>query len=62
MKIAAKITMAKRKFASGPATTMAALFHTRWKWKLTARSPAFIVCNREASGALPAFSSPKNFT
>ena len=38
MKIAAKITMARRKFANGPATTMAARLRTGWNMKLCVRS------------------------
>ncbi len=48
MKIAAKITTAKTKFAIGPATTMAARLATGWKKKLCARSAAFMVSSRAA--------------
>ena len=52
MKMPAKMTMAKRKFAIGPAATIAARLNTGWKKKLSARSAGSIVSRRGASGTL----------
>ena len=58
MKIPAKITIAKMKFATGPATTMAARLATGWKTKLCSRSAAIHVGDqraiRRAGGAVVA--------
>src|SRR5262245_31778889 len=62
MKRAAKMAMANRKFATGPATTIAARDPTGGWTKLCRRSSSLIAASAAWSGTLAALSSPKNFT
>ena len=56
------MTMARMKFAIGPAATIAARAGTLLWWKLTLRSSSDIAASVDADGVLASLSSPKNFT
>ena len=62
VKMVAKMTIARRKFAIGPAATMAARWPTRLAGKLTARAAGSMRATASLSGTLAAFSSPKKRT
>ena len=62
MKVTAKMAMASRKFATGPASTMAARFHTGLSTKLRSRSAAVMVVTASKSGTLAPLASPSNLT
>lgn len=58
-----KMTIARMKFAIGPAATMAARAPTFLWWKLPARSSADMLASVSAEAGVDASdSSPKNFT
>ena len=57
-----KIAIASRKFANGPAATIAARLATDLWWKLPARSSAVIAASVSIAGVDASVSSPKNLT